>query len=617
MTTALDVFQSTSGKSFGDADRMYDFALTRTTFADIYMQTLMATSASIVPPTITPVFPTVPTPPIPVTPVLPAFQSFTFVLPNEPGSFTETLNVDGILPEPFDQAPPVLNFGTAPAPFTGTVPGQPAIDTNFEYPTLSVTLPSPPSLLSINTVNFSGITMPTAPSSDIPELTAVEPSIIVYTPNAPYTSSLLTELKTTLEDRLNGLNTGLPPSAENALWDRARERGYRSVADGQAELDRMEALGWSLPTGVWLDARIKLQTEMQNTNEGINREIMIKQAELMLENISKATDSAVALESKLVDELNMIEQRRFESCKYMTQAGIDIYNAKVQAYTAYLEAYKTKVQIYEAEIRAQIALVEVYKTQIEAEKLKVDMNTSLVQQYKTQIEASELYIEMYKAQLSAIEIKANIEKLKIEIFGEEIKAYVGQINAYTAQVEGYKAQVQAEATKTDAYKSQVEAYSANVTAAAKIVDATIAEFRGLLDSYIQQWEAFKIQVEAQAEQAKAIALSNQVLAEAFKAEVSADTAYNEVLTKQWQVALEQSERVAEIGVQAAKMNAELYMTTRQLVAEGAKSAAQVNAQLGAAALNAIHWSSSVSSSASISGSVSESYNENHNFNASV
>jgi len=617
VTTAVDIYTQTAGKSYGDAGKMYDFALQRTAVADAFITALYGSVATIVPPVITPVFPTVTTPPQPVVPVLPSFSTFTFTTPPSPGSFTETLNVDGILPGPFDTSPPTLNFGTAPAVFSQPAPDQPAIDTNYDYPTLSFTLPSPPNLLTLATVQFDGVTMPTAPDSNIPALVAAEPSIIEYVPGSPYTSNLLTQLQTTLTDRLNGLKTGLPPAVENALWDRARERGYRGQADALAELDRMEGLGYALPPGVWLDARIKIQTETQYTNEGVNREIMIKQAELMLENISKATDSAIALESKLIDYLNSTEQRRFESCKYMTQAGIEIYNAKVRAYVAYLEAYKTKVAIYEAEIRAQIALVEVYKTEIEAEKLKVDMNTSLVQQYKTQIEAAELNIEVYKAQLSAIQTKAEIEKLKIEIFGEEIKAYVGQINAYTAQVEGYKATVQAEATKNEAYKTQVEAYAANVDAAAKIVDANIAEFEGLLKAYIEQWEAFKIQVEAQSAQAQAIALSNQVLTEAYKAEVAATTSWNDVLTKQWQVALEQSERVAEIGVQAAKMNAEAYISTRQIIADAAKVGAQVEAQLGAAALNAIHWSSSVSSSASISGSASESYNENHNFNASV
>jgi hypothetical protein len=598
---------------FGDSSQMYSFAMNRTVYADAYLQALINTSASMVPPTISPEFPTVPTPPIPVTPVLPEFATFTFTTPPSPGSFSETLNIEGILPEPFDVAPPVLNFGTAPAAAFGVAPDKPAIDTNYEYPTMSVTLPTAPALLTLQTINFSGITMPTAPSSDIPPLTAVEPDIIPYVPGASYTSQLLTELQTSLQERINGANTGLPADIETNLWNRAREREYRQMSDALAEVDRMgEVMGYSLPNGVWLDARLKIQTEMQNTTAGLSRDIAIKQAELVLENISKATDSAIQLEAKLIDYTNQMEQRRFEACKYMTEAGIAIYNAKVEAYKAYLDAYKTKVQIYEAEIRAQIALVDVYKAQIEAEKLKADMNTALVQQYKTMVEAASLNIEIYKAELAAIQTKAQIEKLKIEIFGEEIKAYVGEINAYTAQVEAYKAAVQAEATKNTAYKTQVEAYAANVDAAAKIVDANISEFEGLLKVYIEEWDAYKVQIEAQTAQAQAIAAGNQVLAEAFKAEVSAITSYNEVLTKQWEAVLDQNARTAEIGIQAAKMNAELYVTTRQLAAEGAKVGAQVSAQLGAAALNAVHWSSSVSTSLSSSGSVSSSFNVNQN-----
>jgi hypothetical protein len=79
-----------------------------------------------------------------------------------------------------------------------------------------------------------------------------------------------------------------------------------------------------------------------------------------------------------------------------------------------------------------------------------------------------------------------------------------------------------------------------------------------------------------------------------------------VLTKQWQATIEQAARIAEIGVSTAKANAELYITVRQSAIEAAKVGATVSAQLGAAALNAINWSSTDSSSKSESKSTSES-----------
>ena len=109
--------------------------------------------------------------------------------------------------------------------------------------------------------------------------------------------------------------------------------------------------------------------------------------------------------------------------------------------------------------------------------------------------------------------------------------------------------------------------------------------------------------------------------------MASTSAYNEVLVKQWQVSLDQAQRTAEIGINTAKANAELYITTRSLALDAAKTGAQVSAQIGAAAMNAVNFSGTVSSSeaysaseslsvvnsSSISNSNSSSTNTNYNY----
>jgi phage shock protein A len=605
--------------SYGDPEKIYAFAAGATNYALEYIAQLIATSAGMTPPTITPVFPTIPTPPAPVTVPFPTFQPITWTMPNAPASFTDTLDISGLLPEPFDGTPPTLAFPGAPSAFTETTPDAPGISLTFDYPTLSVTLPAPPDLLKLNIEQFDGVTMPSVPA-DADALTAYAPSVVDYVPGASYTSSLLTAVQAKLQQQItDGTDTGLPAEVETALWDRAREREFRAARDSLDALDQMEALGYSMPPGAFLDARTKILTETEASTVGLSREIMIKQAELHLENVTKATANAISLESMLVGYINQIEQRNFDSCKYATEAGISIYNAQVQAYAAYIEAYKTKVSIYEAQIRAEISKVEAYKAQVEAEHTKAEANTALVQQYDTLVRAALTNVDIYKAELAAIQTKAEIEKTKVEVYGEQIKAYVGRINAYTANVEGFKAAISAEGAKQEAYRSSVMAYTAEVEAGVKTAEARIEEYKGELQAKALEWDGYKSLVSAQSSQAQAIASINQTTSESYKAEISATASYNELLTKQWQVALDESERIAEVGVQAAKMNAELYISQRTLAAEGARVGSQVMAQLGAAALNAIHWSSSVSTGSSISdsSSVSTSISTSTNTNYSL
>lgn len=593
----------------GDANTMYGYALTRTEAADNYILTLGQASAGLAPPVINPTFPSATAAPSLSIPEPPAPEVAVWALPGLPDDFVGSLTIDNLLPDPFDADPPTLIFPTAPVAFSDVVPDAPGVDVAYDYPTLSYTLPAAPSLLSISTFAFDGVTLPTLDET-VPVLSIPSPSILPYVPGALYTSALLTSLKATLQDRIENGGTGLQADVENAIWDRGREREMRAMADAIRGLERMEEMGFAFPPGVYIDSRIKIETEAQYTTAGLSREVMIKQAELEQTNVLKALDTATQLEGTLINYTNSVEQRLFESAKFVTQAGIEIYNAQVRAYASYLDAYKTKVAIYEARIRGELAKVEIYKAQVDAEQAKATINTALVSQYKVSTDAALSVIEAYKAELSAIQTKAQIEKLKIDIYGEQVRAYGSKVSAYTANVEAFRAAIGAEASKQEAFKSQVQAYAATVDAGAKAADAKIAEYRGLIEAKNVEWAGYRAQAEAESARVKSIADLNSARSDIYRATVQGVSGYNDALTKQWQASIDQAQRVAEIGVAAAKANADLYMTTRSLALDAAKVGAQVEAQLGAAALNAINWSSSwqTSSSDSFGQSVSTNYN---------
>ncbi len=592
------------------------YAREMTNMAEDYIQSLALITSGLTPPVIDPDFPTVTTPPVPMTTAPPVMTPVIWESPGAPVAFTETLDISDIMPEPFDGTPPVLAFGSAPVAFSEAAPDAPGIMLQFVDPTLTVNLPAPPSLLSLHTYAFAGVDLPTALSTDdIPTLSVVAPTVVPYVAGATYTSGLLSALQASLLARITTGGTGLAADVEEGIWNRGREREARASADALAELERMETLGYMLPTGVYLDARLKITTELGYSAAGLSREIMIKQAELELSNVQEALKTSTALEGSLLTYNNQVEQRLFEATKYATEAGIELYNAQVRAYAAYLDAYKTKVQIYEAQIRGELAKVEVYKAEISAEEVKAQINTALVSQYKVQADVALSAVEIYKAQIAAIQAKAEIEKIKVMTFGEQVRAYAAKINAYTAGVEGYRASIQAEGTKQEAFKSQVQAYTAQVEAGAKVAGARIEAYKGRIAAKASEWDGYKAAYGAEAARAQSISAVNATASDAYKATVGGLSAYNELLTKQWQVALDQAERVAEIGVQAAKSNADLYMTTRSLALDAAKVGAQVAAQLGAAALNAVSWSQSYSSGESYS--ASDSYSRSYNYSATL
>lgn len=621
MSNAL-ILEQPAGPNLGDPDGISAYANQETAAANGFILQLGQLTANLVAPVITPVFPTGGVAPAVATAPLPTFQSIVWTSPDAPNAFTETVTIDDLMPEPFDDNPPALLYGSAPAAFTAPAPTSPGINLAFDYPDLAVELPAPPALLSISVAPFDGINLPTI-DFELPVLTAVAPSIREYVPGAFYTSALLSAVQASLLDRVANGGTGLSPDVENAIWDRGREREYRQGADARDDLERMEELGYAFPPGVFLDAQLKLQTEQAAAIAGHSREVMIKQAELEQSNVNNALQQAVALEGQLMTYTNAVEQRLFDATKYATEAGVAIYNAQVQAYSTYVDAYRAKVQIYEAQVRAELANVEAYKASIEAEQVKAQVNTALVEQYKVQADVALANVEIFKAQIGAIQTKAEIEKAKVEIFGEQVRAYVARINAYTAGVEGYRASIEAESTKQQAYKSQVDAYAARVNAAAQVGETRVAAFRGKVEAYSTTLDGYKAALSAETAKANLIASTNSTIADAYRSTVTGLASFNETLTKQWQVSLDQAQRISDIAINSAKANAELYVTTRSLALDAAKVGAQVSAQLGSAAINAINWSTSYSTgysnsnSFSLSNSDSTSNSQNYNYNASV
>jgi len=609
LSTAAFVLSNPTGFSdTGSPSLWRAIATSQVDKANSYILALQSATANVTPPTINVTFPTTPTaPPLTFTQP-PVMDQVIWELPGIPAPFTGSLNIDAYLPEAFDAEPPLLNFGAPPTPFNGIMPDAPGVNLVFENPELTVDLPAPPSLMSISTRPFDGLNFPTI-DYNIPELTVVAPSVREYVPGSMYTSALLTTAQSTLQRFIVDGGTALPPAIEQAIWDRAREREYRAAADAIDDLERMETLGYAFPPGVYVNARVKISTELGYTVSMLSRDVAIKQAELEQDNVKFALQNAIQLEGQLIQYTNQIEQRAFDSVRYATEAGVSIYNARVQAYSAYLDAYKTKIAIYEAQIRAEMARVEAYKVEIDAERAKADINSALVQQYKTEADVALANIEIYKAEIAGIQTKAQIEQLKVQIFGEQVRAYGAQVNAYTAGVEGFRATIQAEGSKQEAYKSQVQAYATEVDAGSKFVGAKIEEFKARISAKEVEWEGYKSAVQAASARAQAIAQINSAKADAYRAESGAIGTYNEVLTKQWQVSIDQAQRVTEIGISAAKANAELYISSRGLILESAKVGAQVSAQIGAAALNSSNWSYSASDAVSYSNSNSSSFSD--------
>ena len=515
---------------YGSSTQMFSLAAQLVASTEEFAKTLEG--LDFVAPVIEPGFPTVAVAPTLQTAGQPALQQVTWTVPMQPAAFTGTLNINSLIPGPFSGLQPTLNFPSPPAPFSVPVPPSPAVNLNFTYPTPSVTLPTPPALLTLDYVDFSALTIPTF-NVTVPTLNVSPPNVIPYIEGPGWTSSLLTQLETDLNNALSeGTWTGLPGPIEDNLWGRAAEREYRQTANALDELERMESLGYAFPPGVYIDARVRMQTELANTMAGLSRDIAWKQADLTLQNIVAARQNATVLESKFIDYTNEVNQRAFESAKYLTESAIALYNAEVQAYAASLKGYEVQAEVYDTQIKGIMAQVQVLQAHIQFEETKAQINTALVGQYTAEVQASLAIVQIYELQIKIIQTQAEVQKIIVDVFNAQIQAYVGQIQAFSAQVSAYKTGVEAQGVIENVYKTQVDAYVATVQAGVAEVDALVKQYEGQIEAYKAQLSGYTASLQAMVEQARAASLYNQSQAQVFSAEVQAVSSYNGTLTAQ-------------------------------------------------------------------------------------
>lgn len=470
------------------------------------------------------------------------------------------------------------------------------------------TPPDLPAMLDISIQPFGGVN---TYGEWVDRLASMPDDLVLAAPTAfnpalpdPYNSSLLTAMSDALRARMQQ-STGLSPVVEQAIWDRARSREAVTAANNVAEVMRNAAArGFFLPTGA-LHAALREAQKVQYARESeLSRDIAMKQADLEQSNIKHAIEHGIALEARLIEYANNIEQRAFESARFLAQNAVEIYNAQVAQYRALLEKYNTYAGIYRSLIEAENAKVAVFRAQIDAERAKVDINRGRIDQVRALIEIRTAQIEVYKSQLSAVQTLVEVDKVRIQAFGERVKAYVAEVNAEAVKADVFKTQVQSNTALTETYKARVDAYAAGLSARSGLARTRAEIYDAQVRGFSSKVQAYAAKVSAEAERVRAAVSIGGLKIEGVKAQIDQNKADGQLQLGQYQAIISLYEANKAISLQRTKVISDNYFALKSLVAEASKVAAQVNAQMAASAYGTIHASAGVQGSDSMSSSSS-------------
>ena len=489
----------------------------------------------------------------------------------------------------------------------------------------SITLPSPPSLREV--------VLPSPPSITIAPLDARLPEEILRTPaefswNAsPYNSPIWIDLLNKVVDGIRNGGTGLDSLVYQDMWDRALIR-HQKEADRryQETEDFFAAKGFELPSGAMAASLREVAADIGDKLTEINGKMHETEATLAQTNTHYMLTTGKDLETILREFHNACDNRTLEAAKAVATSSIEIFNALVSRYNAYLERFKAEASVYESRIKASLTEVEIFKAQVEAAQVSSDVQKNLVAIYTEQIRALETQVKIYTAQVEGTQAQAELEKLKLEVFRTRIEAYVANMGAERVKVELYTAEVGAERVKAETYAEQVRSYVAEVEGRKaqadlniKILTAALEKNRMLVEKYQGEMSGYTAKVDA-------VSRKTQSMVEGFKAEVAAYSAETEAKgmeygarTKEMEARIQEAKFNLERAVAEVDAATKGFLAVKELQLKGTEASINVGSQLAASAWSAVNASASLGTTASESeqysyshgGSITESHHYEH------
>jgi hypothetical protein len=547
-----------------------------------------------------------------------------------------TISYDSTVETPvIPTTPTMLGFDTIDA----TIPEDSSVDFNITIPeapdiSISSSVPQSPGLSTISIPAMPDYTLPTvpilddivlpqAPTIDIPEFTAVAPSVSADDlPDIPafsyteeqYQSDIGVALFQKILDDIAEGGSGLNPDIEQAIYDRmlARQRAENERLYREIE-DQYSSTGFELPTGALASRLLEVASEISRKNDQASWEVMIKQAELAQTNTHFTIDKAVAIEQMLRDFFNQQETRRLEAARQVALIAVEVFKALVAKIEIALEIYKTEATVYGERLKAKLAEIEIYRARIDGTRAAVDVQNARVALYNAQLSGVEAIMGIYSTQMESAKIQMEMEVAKMQVFRAEIDAYIATVEVekvkvavFGAQVEGARAQVELAVAQVNKYKAKVEAAKSKIEAESVKVQVQLETNKGNIEIYKSQVDVAKMEAEVN------ISIA-QIGLEVFKGKVQQSLAQAEMAIKEAELGASYLSAQAQINVakgqtyvERMKAAVSSYLMMKDMLINGYAAQITGYTNIAASAMTAINANASLGASSSWGYNESES-----------
>lgn len=554
-----------------------------------------------------------------------------FVPPVAPTRTIAAFTLPSLPPEPTLTISPVLTAGEAPEEpalaVVYTPPGGEPGDFDVAAPDTDVdlediVLPDEPDYVLPTLPTFYELNLPDVPDIVIPTFDAERPTIDFAAPTlnfgfaaSTYDSDLLDAVRARLITQSAG-GTGLPAAIEQALFDRARARETKEAAAlVQGVAEDFSNRGFAEPSAIMARRMMQVRQANQDKASALSRDILIKAAELEIQQLRDFVAQGIALEQVLINNHLAMEQLTFEAAKFMAQAVLDYFNALIQRANLETQLYQADAAVYRDRIQAALAQAEVYKAQIEGQRAIGQLNESLVRLYAEQFRGIEAMVSIYRASVEAAKARGEINVQRIEAKRGEIQLFAERVKAYDVEWSGYGKRVEAQLgvlrgteIASNIYSTRVSAWDTKNKVGFEASRAELAGVEMRLRQYIARLDAYGKQIGAETgrmdSESRALAAEGGIYEAAGRIAQFQSAAAD----RSFELQMTAARIEAELTLQAGRENLNAAIERSRMILEGLKATAQAGSQLMAGASSAVNLSASISASQNASRNCSENFN---------
>jgi len=505
---------------------------------------------------------------------------------------------------------PVMSF-SPPAWDSPDKPTKDNITTPGDVPVLlQPDVPVAPSIVLPDAPNLQDIILPSPPSITLPEFSGTLPDDVLTPPaefnweESPYNSDVWYPLLDNVLDGLQNGGTGLAPEVEAEIWSRAKNRtAIENDKALQNVRDTYGAKGYDLPPGALASAETEIHKTIVRSDTDLSSDIAVKQAELAKEHTQFITEKGINLEGILRDFHNTQANRTLDAARELANGGIAVFNAKVAAFSVRIERYKAEAIAYDSRVKAALTEIEIFKGMVESAKVSSDIQKNLVDIYEAQISALDTRVKMYATQMESVKIAAEIEQTKLETFKLETEAYIARMQGEKIKFDLYGTEVEAEKVKAQTYAEQVRSFVAEVEAKRTESDLNIAKLdtvlksnQLLIEGYRGELSGYVAEVDAASKKVSAVVSGFTAEVSGYSAETGAIEAMYNAKVKEIEASISSSGFELQKAVATINATTQGYVSINSLREKGTEGIMSVEAQLAAAAMNAVNTSASLGTS---------------------